>query len=105
MMNATHSSGLVLSCADAGPATAPRVEIDGLTLAYGRQPVLKGLQWRLDAGQVVGLLGRNGAGKTTLLEALLGLRDTSAGSVRLWTARNATRRRCKGAHRLRAAAK
>ena len=33
---------------------------------------------------MVGLLGRNGAGKTTLLEALLGLRDMSAGSVRLF---------------------
>jgi len=46
--------------------------------------VLQGLQWQLHAGQVVGLLGRNGAGKTTLLEAMLGLRNTSAGSVRLF---------------------
>ena len=84
-MNLSASSaGLVLSSADAGPTTAPRVEIEGLSLAYGRQPVLQGLQWQLHAGQVVGLLGRNGAGKTTLLEAMLGLRDTSAGSVRLF---------------------
>ena len=85
-MNLSASSaGLVLSSADAGPTTAPRVEIEGLSLAYGRQPVLQGLQWQLHAGQVVGLLGRNGAGKTTLLEAMLGLRDTSAGSVRLFS--------------------
>ena len=84
MITSATSAGLVLSSADAWPPTAPRVEIEALTLAYGRQPVLKGLQWRLDAGQVVGLLGRNGAGKTTLLEALLGLRDMSAGSVRLF---------------------
>ena len=84
-MNSSDSSaGLVLSSAVAEPSMAPRVEIEGLTLAYGRQPVLQGLQWRLHPGQVVGLLGRNGAGKTTLLEALLGLRDTSAGSVRLF---------------------
>ena len=84
MNTSLTSAGLVLSSAEAWPATAPRVEIEGLTLAYGRQPVLQDLQWRLDPGQVVGLLGRNGAGKTTLLEALLGLRDTSAGSVRLF---------------------
>lgn len=84
MNSRASSAGLALRSADAGPTTAPRVEIDGLTLAYARQPVLKGLQWQLHAGQVVGLLGRNGAGKTTLLEAMLGLRDTSAGSVRLF---------------------
>ncbi len=84
MNSRASSAGLVLRSADAVPTTAPRVEIDGLTLAYARQPVLKGLQWQLHAGQVVGLLGRNGAGKTTLLEAMLGLRDTSAGSVRLF---------------------
>ena len=85
MTNSSASSaGLVLSSALARPSMAPRVEIEGLTLAYGRQPVLQGLQWRLEPGQVVGLLGRNGAGKTTLLEAMLGLRDTSAGSVKLF---------------------
>jgi ABC-2 type transport system ATP-binding protein len=73
------SNGLVLSSAEVLPATTPRVDIRGLTLAYGRQHVLQGLNWQLQAGQVVGLLGRNGAGKTTLLEALLGLRDVQAG--------------------------
>ncbi len=83
MNSSATSAGLVLSSAAAWPP-APRVEIEGLTLAYGRQPVLQDLQWRLDPGQVVGLLGRNGAGKTTLLQALLGLRDVSAGSVHLF---------------------
>ena len=83
MNSSASSAGLVLSSAAAWPC-APRVEIQGLTLAYGRQQVLQGLQWRLDPGQVIGLLGRNGAGKTTLLEALLGLRDASAGSVHLF---------------------
>jgi ABC-2 type transport system ATP-binding protein len=84
MNSSASSAGLVLSSAAAWPAMAPRAEIEGLTLAYGGQPVLQGLQWRLDPGQVVGLLGRNGAGKTTLLEALLGLREASAGSVQLF---------------------
>lgn len=83
MNSSANSAGLVLSSTAAWPST-PRVEIEGLTLAYGQQQVLQNLQWRLDPGQVVGLLGRNGAGKTTLLQALLGLRDGSEGSVRLF---------------------
>jgi ABC-2 type transport system ATP-binding protein len=63
----------------------PSAEVHGLSLAYPKgEPVLKGLDWRLLPGQVVGLLGRNGAGKTTLLEALLGLREPQAGTVKLF---------------------
>eukprot|EP01038_Epipyxis_sp_PR26KG_P018754 gene18754-26534_t len=66
-------------------ATTPSVDLAGVTLAYGNGPaVLKGLDWQLLPGQVVGLLGRNGAGKTTLLEALLGLRETQAGKAQVF---------------------
>ena len=65
--------------------TSPTAELTGLTLAYSTgSPVLRGLDWRLLPGQVVGLLGRNGAGKTTLLKALLGLREPQAGTVQLF---------------------
>ena len=65
--------------------TSPSVELAGVSLAYsGGPPVLRDLDWQLLPGQVVGLLGRNGAGKTTLLEAVLGLRETQAGSVRVF---------------------
>jgi ABC-2 type transport system ATP-binding protein len=77
-------AGLVLHNADPGAIAPPSVAIDDLAVAYGGRPVLQGLRWRLQPGQVVGLLGRNGAGKTTLLEALLGLRDVQAGAVRLF---------------------
>ena len=63
---------------------SPSAELRGLTLAYGAQQVLKRLDWQLLPGQVVGLLGRNGSGKTTLLEALLGLRESQSGSVKLF---------------------
>ncbi|MFT7775886.1 ABC transporter ATP-binding protein [Roseateles sp.] len=60
-------------------------ELSQVTLQYPKGPaVLERLDWQLLPGQVVGLLGRNGAGKTTLLEALLGLREPDAGTVRLF---------------------
>ena len=66
-------------------STTPTAELAGVSLGYAQGvPVLKGLDWQLLPGQVVGLLGRNGAGKTTLLEALLGLREPQAGTVQLF---------------------
>lgn len=63
-------------------STTPSVEMAGVHLAYSRgAPVLRGLDWQVLPGQVVGLLGRNGAGKTSLLEALLGLREVQSGTV------------------------
>ncbi len=65
--------------------TSPTAELSGVSLAYtAGEPVLRGLDWRLLPGQVVGLLGRNGAGKTTLLETLLGLREPQSGTVRVF---------------------
>ena len=64
--------------------TAPIIEVTGISKAFGSQRVLSSLTWTVARGQVIGLLGRNGAGKSTLLECLLGLRETDAGSVRLF---------------------
>jgi ABC-2 type transport system ATP-binding protein len=64
--------------------TNPTANMRGLTLAYGKKPVLRELDWQLHSGQVIGLLGRNGAGKTTLLEAMLGLRELQGGTVELF---------------------
>lgn len=65
--------------------TTPTVQLAGVGLSYrDGASVLRGLDWQVLPGQVVGLLGRNGAGKTTLLEALLGLRETQAGTVQVF---------------------
>jgi len=86
-MNSTTFSIAAEAGLPAGAAAlAPEasVALSGLSLRYGGQAVLSGLDWVLQPGQVVGLLGRNGAGKTTLLECLLGLREPDAGEVRLF---------------------
>ena len=49
------------------------LEVVGLKAGYGRAEVLSGLDFRLEAGQVVTLIGPNGAGKSTTLNALMGI--------------------------------
>jgi ABC-2 type transport system ATP-binding protein len=62
----------------------PIVALKGISKSFGAQHILQGLDWQVEAGRVVGLLGRNGAGKSTLIECMLGLRETEAGSAQLF---------------------
>jgi branched-chain amino acid transport system ATP-binding protein len=59
------------------------LELDGLSVAYDRAPVVRDLTLRVGGGEVVALLGANGAGKTTTLRAISGLLKPLAGAVRL----------------------
>jgi ABC-2 type transport system ATP-binding protein len=60
------------------------IQVASISKHFGGQPVLAGLDWTIERGQVVGLLGRNGAGKSTLIESLLGVREVDGGSVTLF---------------------
>jgi branched-chain amino acid transport system ATP-binding protein len=57
------------------------LEAQGLTSHYGRIPALKGIDLRIEPGELVALVGANGAGKTTLLRALSGVQPVSGGRV------------------------
>jgi zinc transport system ATP-binding protein len=59
------------------------VEISGLDFSYGSQPVLRGVDLRIEAGTTMGLIGPNGGGKTTLIRLLLGLLEPTAGTIRI----------------------
>jgi ATP-binding cassette subfamily F protein 3 len=59
------------------------VEAERLRVTIGDRLLLDGVDFALERGEHVALVGPNGSGKTTLLETILGKREAAAGSVRL----------------------
>ena len=59
------------------------LEISGLHGWYGESHVLHGVDFRVDEGEVVTLLGRNGAGRTSTLRAIMGLIGSRTGSIKV----------------------
>src|SRR5208283_2111356 len=69
-----------------GPARAAMtwaLEVEGLSRSYGDFRAVQGLDFRVAAGEVLGLVGPNGAGKTTTLRCVAGILPPTAGVVRI----------------------
>jgi len=69
----------------------PVLSAVGLCAGYGPIPVLRDIDLRVNAGEIVALLGPNGSGKTTTMLALAGELRCSAGQIRVNGAPAATR--------------
>jgi len=61
----------------------PLLSCRGIRFGYGPIEVLRGVDFTVQEGEIVALLGSNGAGKSTLLGVISGLNLPSAGTVRL----------------------
>lgn len=59
------------------------IEVDGLTRVYGSLEAVKDLSFRVEPGEVLGLVGPNGAGKTTTLRCIVGIIPPTRGDVRI----------------------
>src|SRR5580700_10531991 len=59
------------------------LEIDDIHVFYDNIEALKGVSLRVEANQIVALVGANGAGKTTTLRAISGLLHPRVGEIRL----------------------
>lgn len=65
---------------------SPAIEylrVTGLHAFYGESHILHGMDFRVNRGECVTLMGRNGAGRTTTLKAILGLTGKRTGSIML----------------------
>lgn len=60
-----------------------KIEVENLGFSYGGATVMEGVNFTVESGSVVGLVGANGAGKTTLLKLLGRLLPVSAGTIKL----------------------
>ena len=66
---------------------SPLLECTSLDVAYGPVQVLFGVDFSVEDGEVLALLGTNGAGKSTLLRAVAGLTPPSSGTATATTAK------------------
>jgi branched-chain amino acid transport system ATP-binding protein len=57
------------------------LETTGLTARYGDAQALFGIDFRLDAGEVVAIIGANGAGKSTFMKSVTGLVKAAPGQI------------------------
>jgi branched-chain amino acid transport system ATP-binding protein len=68
--------------ATAPDAATPVLSVKNLEAWYGESHVLHGINFDVNAGEVVTLLGRNGAGKTSTLKSVMGIIGKRTGSIR-----------------------
>jgi branched-chain amino acid transport system ATP-binding protein len=57
------------------------LETRALHTYYGQSHILRGIDFHVDRGETIGLMGRNGMGKSTLLKSIMGLVKPRRGSV------------------------
>lgn len=62
----------------------PVISIKGLSMSYGSNEVLKGINLEIYSGQIIGYIGPNGAGKSTTVKILLGILEGYQGKVRVF---------------------
>ncbi len=62
-------------------ARVPLLQLSGISLRFGSEPVFSGLDLVVQAGDRLALVGRNGSGKSTLIKVMAGLVQPDAGEV------------------------
>lgn len=58
-----------------------QIKCTDLSLGYGSQQILSGLNFEVNAGDYLCIVGENGSGKTTLMKTLLGLQKPLGGNI------------------------
>lgn len=66
------------------------LDIQNLRSGYGGFEVLRGVDFKVESGEIVALIGPNGAGKSTVLKSVAGLAGITSGQI-IWKGRDITR--------------
>lgn len=61
----------------------PMVDVRGLSIGWGEVPLIRNITFRIERGEVFGILGGSGSGKSTLLRFLIGLEPVKTGAVEI----------------------
>jgi phospholipid/cholesterol/gamma-HCH transport system ATP-binding protein len=62
-------------------AAAPLIDVQNLSVRFGRQQVLRDVAISIPRGQTLAVIGESGCGKTVLLKTIIGLVSPTGGSV------------------------
>lgn len=57
------------------------IELKALSIGYEGKTVIKGINAKIDRGEIIGIIGANGAGKSTLLKTIRGMLPTKSGDI------------------------
>ena len=57
------------------------LKIENLSKTYGNFTALNHISFKIDNGQILGILGRNGAGKTTTIKSVMGIIEPDGGKI------------------------
>src|SRR5262249_13968586 len=75
------ASGAAATVATPDPTVA--IELEGVHFSYGAEPVLRGVDLRVQRGATVALVGATGSGKSTVIKLLTRLYEREQGAIRL----------------------
>ena len=60
------------------------IEFDNVTLAYGNRIILDNISFKINEGQIFGMLGPNGVGKSTIFNLITGLINPKYGKIKIY---------------------